>query len=111
MVSLLSSLMRSITIIMERIRSNMDQIYLSRRNLETLLSKLNRRRQGEDTACTLIKRDDKHNKYPQTMTEIAVTAVEDGDYYTDRIPGLVYPADRTVEGNHIPQIVKGTING
>jgi len=72
-----------------------ERIYLSRRNLETLLSKLNRKTQGEETVCTLIKRDNQHKKYPQTMPEIEVIAIEDGDYYTDRCPGLVHPKDTT----------------
>lgn len=73
------------------------QLYLSRRNLETLLSKLNRKRQGEETSCTLIKRDTEHKKYPQTIPEIEVIAIEDGDYYTDRLPGPVHPKDTTTK--------------
>ena len=74
-----------------------ERVYLSRRNLETLLSKLNRVRQGEDSACTLIKQDTQHRKYPQTMPEIEIVAIEDGDYYTDRLPGPVHPADITTK--------------
>jgi hypothetical protein len=70
-----------------------ERVYLSRRNLEVLLSKLNRKRQGESTACTLIKSDNSHPKYPQTMDEIHVTAVEDDDYYTERPPGIIHPSD------------------
>jgi hypothetical protein len=70
-----------------------ERIYLSRRNLEVLLSKLDRQRQGESTACTLIKCDNQHRKYPQTMPEIEVVAIEDGDYYTDRLPGFMHPSD------------------
>lgn len=73
----------------------MEQVFLSRRNLNTLLSKLDRKKKGEATACTLIKRDTEHTKYPQTMPEIAITAVEDSDYYTDREPGIVAQADIT----------------
>jgi hypothetical protein len=71
----------------------MSQIYLSRRNLLTLLSKLNRKAAGEDTACTLVKNDNAHPKYPQSMSSIRVTAVEDADYYTDRPAGTVHPSD------------------
>ncbi len=70
----------------------MQVLYLTRRNLTTLLSKLDRKRAGEETKCTLIKRDTKHPQYPST-DEITITALEDVDYYTDRKPGKVNPAD------------------
>lgn len=51
----------------------------------TLLSKLDRRKKGEFTACTIIKSDTIHKMYPQTMESIAVVAYEDGgespEYY------------------------------
>ena len=68
-------------------------VYLSRRNLLTLLSKLDRAAAGEVTKSTIIKHDNRHPKYPQTMASITVVAVEDGDYYTDRIAGAVHPSD------------------
>lgn len=71
----------------------MSQVFLSRRNLLTLLSKLDRVGQGDTSACTLIKSDNKHPKYPQTMSSILVTAVEDAEYYTNRYPGAVLPED------------------
>lgn len=71
----------------------MEQVYLSRRNLLTLLSKLDRSKAGESTACTIIKNDNVHPKYPQTMPSIMVTALEDEAYYTERQPGPVHPAD------------------
>ena len=71
----------------------MDQIFLSRRNLLTLLSKLDRAASGEATACTLIKNDFAHPVYPQSMLSIAVTAVEDDEYYTTRDAGEVHPSD------------------
>ena len=71
----------------------MEQLFLSRRNLLTLLSKLDRKAKGEGTACTLIKGDTLHPKYP-CSTKIAVTAVEDKDYYTERPPGAVHPLDK-----------------
>ena len=71
----------------------MHKVYLSRRNLLTLLSKLDRRELGEYTQCAIIKTDTVHPVYPQTMKEIAVIAVEDSDYYIDRLPGQVHPAD------------------
>ena len=70
-----------------------DKVYLSRRNLLTLLSKLDRLADGEETKCTLIKRDTVHPRYPQTMNEIEVIAVEDDEYYDYRLPGEVLPID------------------
>jgi len=71
----------------------MEQVYLSRRNLLTLLNKLDRKKAGGDTRCTLQKHDNKHPTYPQTMEHISVTAVEDEDYYIDRPAGTVHPSD------------------
>ena len=72
------------------------KVYLSRRNLLTLLSKLDRDAAGEDTACTLIKCKQKDGTaYNQTMKEIMVIAVQDEDYYTaqNRQAGFVHPLD------------------
>lgn len=71
----------------------MDKIYLSRRNLLCLLSKLDRKLMGENTYCTIVKRDNKHPLYSQTMDACAVIAVEDTDYYTDRLPGEMLDKD------------------
>lgn len=57
------------------------KVYLSRRNLLTLLAKLDRRASGEQTECAIIKSDNEHPKYPQTMRSIMVVAVEDDEYY------------------------------
>lgn len=71
----------------------MQQVFLSRRNLITLLNKLDRNKSNPgESACTLIKNDDTHKKYPQTMKSIAVTAIEDDEYY-DRPAGEVHPLD------------------
>lgn len=72
----------------------MQQLYLTRRNLQTLLNKLDRcRRDGpEASERTLIKGDTSHPDYPST-DEIRVTAIEDEDYYTYRSAGDVYPED------------------
>lgn len=76
----------------------MEQIYLSRRNLLTLLSKLDRAANGEQTECTIIKSDTKHPRYPQSIDAyVAVIAVEDKDYYTERAPGEVHPSDEPVK--------------
>lgn len=71
----------------------MNTIYLSKRNLLTLLSKLERAERGDVTACTIIKRDTAHPKYPQSVGPIAVIAVADDDYYAERAPGYVHPED------------------
>lgn len=71
----------------------MNQLFLSRRNLLTLLSKLDRKSNGEETACTLIKHKNPLDKFTQTMNSISVTAVEDSEYYTERLHGEVHPLD------------------
>jgi hypothetical protein len=55
-----------------------DVIYLSMRNLLTLISKLDGKKAGQITACTLVKSDDTHPTYAQTMSSISVVAKEDG---------------------------------
>jgi hypothetical protein len=72
-------------------------VYLSRRNLLALLSKLDRVKAGENSACTLVKRDTVHPQYP-CSDEIYVIAVEDEAYYTDRPAGEVLPADDPTGG-------------
>jgi DNA-directed RNA polymerase subunit K/omega len=67
-------------------------VYLTRRNLLTLLSKLDRVKQGEVSACTIVKQDTTHTAYPCTHITY-VRAVEDEDYYTDRKPGEVLEVD------------------
>jgi len=66
----------------------MATVYLTRRNLLTLLAKLDTAKAGEPTSKTIIKRDTRHKKFPcSEITE--VIAVEDEDYYTDRGPGTM----------------------
>lgn len=67
----------------------METVYLSRKNLLDLLSKLDYAAAGGNTYCSIIKRDNQHVVYPQTMPEIMIRAVEDEDYYVDRDPGEV----------------------
>lgn len=74
----------------QRVKS---RVYLSRHNLLTLLSKLDRKHAGQATECTLVKRDNGHPLYPQTMKAIEVIAVEDEEYYCKRDPGPVHQAD------------------
>ena len=70
-----------------------ERIYLSRRNLLVLLSKLDRKADGDETACTIIKYQNKNDPFVQTMDSIRVTAVEDDDYYVDRCAGRMNPLD------------------
>lgn len=71
----------------------MQTVVLSRRNLLTLLSKLDRVAAGESSACAIVKRDNIHPTHPQSMKEILVQAVEDDVYYADREAGVVLEAD------------------
>ena len=77
----------------------MERVYLSRRNLLTLLAMLDERKtHTEDTwreQALIVKRDNKHKTYPQTMPQIIVCALEDDEYYTDRSPG--YPSPEYVK--------------
>jgi hypothetical protein len=52
---------------------------------------------GDSSACTIIKQDTVHPVYPCSDV-IAVTALEDKDYYTDRIAGPMHPADEAKLG-------------
>jgi hypothetical protein len=65
----------------------MVRVYLSRRNLLTLLAKLDKKKAGESSLCTIVKNDTTHKTYPQSHPEIIITALEDEEYYTDREPG------------------------
>jgi hypothetical protein len=62
-------------------------LYLTRKNLTALLTKLDR----EGSHCTIIKSDTVHPKYPLKGTDyVYVTAVEDEDYYINRPAGVMY---------------------
>lgn len=52
------------------------KVYLSRRNIQSLLNKLDRVKTGDFSNVTLIKCDNQHAKYPQTMEACRVTGVE-----------------------------------
>lgn len=54
----------------------MHHVYLSDRNVLTLLSKLDRLSKGEHTFCTVFKNDNVHPVYPQTMPQFCVVATE-----------------------------------
>lgn len=72
-----------------------DVLYLSERNLRTLLSKLERKAAGDTTMCTLVKYQQKTAEYKQSMREIMVVAVADDIYYAaqNRTAGDVHPLD------------------
>lgn len=76
----------------------MEKVYLTRHNLLTLLSKLDRRKAGQQTTCTLIKQDTVHSKFPCSSV-IEVIGVEDEEYYTDRVAGKIHPSDATRIGD------------
>lgn len=71
------------------------KLYLSKRNLLALLSKLDRDERGDSTACTIIKYKNPSPAYQQTMDSIMVTAVPDEEYYTAQLrpAGEMHPAD------------------
>lgn len=76
----------------------MHTIYLSRRNLVALLSKLDRLEAGEDTACTIIKhRNPEAVEYQQTMDDCAVVAVPDNAFYNAQ----QRPAGQMVEAEEV----------
>lgn len=87
---------------------SLETAYLSSRNIRGMLSKLNRRKAGDETACTIIKNDTEHSRFP-CSDQLFVTAIEDdttpspagvriyhvadAEYYADRSPGKLHPAD------------------
>ena len=71
----------------------MNVVYLTRRNLLTLIKKLDRVKQGEESGCTIIKHDTDHTTYPCSDVTI-ISAVEDEDYYVDREPGDILHKDQ-----------------
>ena len=68
-------------------------LYLSRRNLLALLSKLDRQAAGDATACAIIKSANPADPYCNTIDQVVVTAVADEEFYADRSPGTMHPAD------------------
>ena len=71
----------------------MEILYLSERNLRTLLSKLERYKDGENNQCTIIKYKNINDPVFQSMDSIIIKAILDEEYYTDRIPGKVSDID------------------
>jgi hypothetical protein len=64
-------------------------VYLSRRNLLSLLTKLDRVKAGGSSVCAIVKNDQYHAAYPQSLPDVVIQAVEDEDYYSDRAPGVM----------------------
>jgi hypothetical protein len=69
------------------------KLYLSKRNLLTLLSKLERQEAGDETACGIIKFKNKNDPFVNSMDEILVTAISDEKFYINRAPGIMHPLD------------------
>ena len=73
-----------------------NRLYLSRRNLLTLLSKLDRFKVGEDTKCAIIKCANPFDPYCMSINgeeEVMVIAIPDDKYYVGREPGVVFSKD------------------
>ena len=69
------------------------KLYLSRRNLLTLLSKLDRLEAGDETACAIVKYSNPTDPYCNTIDQVTVIAVPDDRFYANRSPGAMHPAD------------------
>jgi hypothetical protein len=72
-----------------------ETLYLSKQNLLTLLSKLERLEEGNDTACAIIKYANPSDPYCNTMDSVMVIAVADEKFYTNRMPGAMHPLDES----------------
>lgn len=70
-----------------------NKLYLSKRNLLTLLSKLERLEQGDQTACAIVKYANPTDPYCNTMDSVMVIAIPDNEFYTNRAPGAMHPLD------------------
>ena len=69
------------------------QIYLSKRNLLALLSKLDRLEAGDETACAIVKYANPSDPYCKTIGQVTVIAIPDEKFYSNRSPGAMHPAD------------------
>lgn len=71
-------------------------LYLSKRNLLTLLSKIERFEKGEETACAIVKCSNPLDPYNMSISgveDVMVIGVPDERYYTNRLAGPVHPKD------------------
>ena len=64
-------------------------LVLSRRNLLTLLKKLDHVKDGGQSACTIVKPKSPGNRL-QGCDQVFIKVVEDEDYYKDREPGKMF---------------------
>jgi len=71
----------------------MEHVYLSKRNLLTLLSKLERLEKGEETFCAIIKYQNLQDPYCNSMDQVVVAAIPDEKFYVNRTPGPVDSLD------------------
>ena len=75
----------------------MVEVFMSRRNLVTLLNKLDRNKVAgtKVSKCAILKVDTTTDALPfkQSHPFIKVSAVEDTEYYMGREPGAVIPED------------------
>jgi hypothetical protein len=73
------------------------KVYLSRRNLLALLSKLDRLERGEETHCAIIKYQQDGAAYRQTHKAVMVIAVDDHEFYgsQNRPAGQMHPSDES----------------
>lgn len=74
-------------------------VYLSERNLRVLLSKIERKKLGEETYCTITKHKNPSEMFQQTMESIDVVGVADDVYYPalNRSAGEMHPLDTPKE--------------
>jgi hypothetical protein len=71
-----------------------NKLYLSKRNLLVLLSKLERLEAGESTQCAIIKYSNNLDPYNMVgMDECMVIAIPDQKYYVNRSAGAMHPQD------------------
>jgi hypothetical protein len=71
-------------------------LYLSKRNLLTLLSKVERFEAGDETKCAIIKYRNVLDPYNMSIggeEAVTVIAIPDEKYYTQRAAGEVHPKD------------------
>lgn len=75
------------------------KIYLSKRNLQVLLSKVERFEAGQETNCAIIKYNNHLDPYNMTINEdcVMIVAVPDKQYYVNREAGVMHPLDTPKE--------------
>ena len=86
----------------------MQTVYLSRRNILTLLSKLDRQKAGEETACAidLLNGNIINVPPPAAMGDgVIVVPVSDEEMYANRSAGEMHPADEA----NLPKPATGVI--